>query len=426
MAAQRTYYEILGVSRGASLDEIKKRYRELARQHHPDVNQGKPEAAKRFTEITTAYKTLSHPDERAAYDADLALRERRAAQGAARAAANTFTGTSPAPPGRPAPPRSAAGTGRAAPGGTPPRTAAPPGSADTARLVAEAQAAFVRGKFVEARALCEQVLRRDRRSAAAYEILGDIYRLQGRTDEAINMYTMALQFNPRNHTVMQRLERLSRTGPGSAQQVFFDNRSRPSSARPHRPAHGPAPAAPERFMEEKRPLATLIGGMIGYGLTFLLILYVALIDKGRPFGANAVFAPIADWSWTLITVLLLTGLLLGFTLAATAAVRRIDDELILVGSRTGSLFLPLGLVMITVSVFSFYAAALLYGIVGFLQESFTVSMARVFGVVVAVVLLLTALYDPGRGQVFLFGGNVVFLALLIGWAIGDFFRPDGF
>jgi hypothetical protein len=42
------------------------------------------------------------------------------------------------------------------------------------------------------------------------------------------------------------------------------------------------------------------------------------------------------------------------------------------------------------------------------------------------VLLVTAVYDPGRVQVLLFGGNVVFLALLIGWALGDFFRPDGF
>src|SRR5919206_4553763 len=94
MPSQPSHYDTLGVPRTASLDEIKKRYRELARQHHPDVNRDKPDAAKRFAEITTAYKTLSHPDDRAAYDADLALRERRAANEAARAAASTFPGTS--------------------------------------------------------------------------------------------------------------------------------------------------------------------------------------------------------------------------------------------------------------------------------------------------------------------------------------------
>ncbi len=419
MTVQRSYYDILGVPRAASLDEIKKRYRELARQHHPDVNRDKPGASQMFAEITKAYKALSNPEERASHDVELALRERRAAQAGARAAASVFSGgaATAARPDRPAGPRNA-------PGGVPPRTAAPPSAADTARLIAEAQSAFVRGKFVEARALCEQVLRRDRRSAQAYEILGDVYRLQGRTDDAINMYTMALQFNPRNQTLMQRLERLSRSGGPSAQKVFFENRG-PVGFQPRsRRENSAAPAAPAR---DKRPLGTLILGTLGYGMTFLLVLYAALFNGIPLRDAPPFLAPISAWSPTLITVMILTGLVLGFTLAATAAVRRIDDELVLPGTRaSGGAHLPLGLVMIVVSVLSFYAAAFLYAIVGFLQESFTPSMARVFGAVVAVVLLLTAVYEPGRLQVLLFGGNVVFLALLIGWALGDFFRPDGF
>src|SRR5919107_4065158 len=95
MPSEPSHYDTLGLPRTASLEEIKKRYRELARQHHPDMNRDKPDADKRFAEITTAYKTLSHPDDRAAYDADLALRERRAATQAARAAAHTFPGTRP-------------------------------------------------------------------------------------------------------------------------------------------------------------------------------------------------------------------------------------------------------------------------------------------------------------------------------------------
>ena len=55
----RDYYDILGVTRTASLEEIKKRYRELARQFHPDVNPDNPEAARRFAEISEAYRTLS-------------------------------------------------------------------------------------------------------------------------------------------------------------------------------------------------------------------------------------------------------------------------------------------------------------------------------------------------------------------------------
>ncbi|MEI6432746.1 MAG: DnaJ domain-containing protein, partial [bacterium] len=55
----REYYEVLGVTRQASLEEIKKRYRELARQFHPDVNPPDPDAAQRFSEVSAAYRTLS-------------------------------------------------------------------------------------------------------------------------------------------------------------------------------------------------------------------------------------------------------------------------------------------------------------------------------------------------------------------------------
>jgi DnaJ-class molecular chaperone len=61
-------YQRLGVQRGASAEEIKKAYRSLAKQLHPDRNKDKPDAAKRFGEITHAYDLLSDKDKRAKYD----------------------------------------------------------------------------------------------------------------------------------------------------------------------------------------------------------------------------------------------------------------------------------------------------------------------------------------------------------------------
>ena len=66
--AKRDYYEILGVSKDASDDEIKKAYRKLARSHHPDVNQGDKASEEKFKEANEAYEILSDQQKRARYD----------------------------------------------------------------------------------------------------------------------------------------------------------------------------------------------------------------------------------------------------------------------------------------------------------------------------------------------------------------------
>ncbi len=65
---RRDYYEILGVLRGASKEEIRRAFRRLARRHHPDVNRS-PEAERAFKEVNEAYEVLSDPDKRQRYDA---------------------------------------------------------------------------------------------------------------------------------------------------------------------------------------------------------------------------------------------------------------------------------------------------------------------------------------------------------------------
>lgn len=66
--AQRDYYEVLGVSKNASDNEIKKAYRKLAIKYHPDKNQGNPDAEAKFKEISEAYDVLNNPQKRSQFD----------------------------------------------------------------------------------------------------------------------------------------------------------------------------------------------------------------------------------------------------------------------------------------------------------------------------------------------------------------------
>ena len=66
--AQRDYYEVLGVDRSASEDEIKKAYRKLAMRYHPDHNPGDAEAEQKFKEAAEAYDVLRDAEKRARYD----------------------------------------------------------------------------------------------------------------------------------------------------------------------------------------------------------------------------------------------------------------------------------------------------------------------------------------------------------------------
>ena len=201
MSLQRNYYEVLGLPPGATTDQIKKKYRELARKFHPDVIQDKALGQRVFSQINQAYRILGDPDRRAQYNTTLS----GAPPG------NAAAPSASAPPAyqaRPAP------TKPVQPAPTSPAQASSTGPAQKAHavsgLLANADNAIMAGKPIEARAFCVKVLEIDPRSARALEMLGDALVLIGRPEDAAVQYRNALQIAP-SSMIQSKLNRLEQS-----------------------------------------------------------------------------------------------------------------------------------------------------------------------------------------------------------------------
>ncbi|MCC6728069.1 MAG: DnaJ domain-containing protein [Chthonomonadales bacterium] len=392
-----THYETLGVPEGASVAEIRKRYRELARQFHPDVARS-PGAAARFKEINAAHQVLSDPERRGAYDAELRL-------GRARAAARQGQAHGVNPRGTEAGARAASSAARAttAPSGSRPRRTAGRTTAEqAAAVIAEAQAAFRQMRFREAEAACRMALRMDRRSAVAYEMLGDIHRARGHIDEAIAMYSYALQLDRHNRVLQVKFDRLVGQPAGR------------SGERPARPG-GRSHRVPTVF---GMPAARAAATVLGCGL----LLFLSMVASMAPGPATAGWLPL-QWSATLLFSLGMGGLVAGLLLSVNGYVARARDELAFTpAGRVRRPTVPLGGVLLAFALIWYYAAFALYVCVAYTHEAVTASLFRVFGGTFALMALFALACPDSALHLLLMGGNLVFPAMVAGWMLGDAFR----
>lgn len=195
MSLQRNYYEVLGLPPGATTDEIKKKYRELARKFHPDVVQDKVLGQRVFTQINQAYSVLGNPERRAQYNTTL--------QAGGPAANGAAANAAPKPNGSPA-------ASQAAPAAEPVKPVSPVKSQANAEMLGRAENAIMAGKPVEARTLCVRILEADPRHIRALEILGDALVQMGRREEAAAQYRKALEIAP-STLIQAKLNRMSAT-----------------------------------------------------------------------------------------------------------------------------------------------------------------------------------------------------------------------
>ncbi len=250
MSLQRNYYEVLGVPQTATADQIKKKYRELARKFHPDVVQDKDLGQRVFSQINQAYRILADAERRAHYNSALtaadALRNgssamAQAAQQAGRPYANG-NGATPHVNGN-----GAASTAQDRP--------APAQKMEAiVGLLSHADNAIMAGKPVEAGAFCMKVLEIDPRNARALDIFGDALNQQGKREDAAVQYRKALQIAP-SHSIQAKLNRLD--------QAATSNRTNPiGQPPPLKKPPTPPPKSPLTPPSEDKP-SSLFGRFLG-------------------------------------------------------------------------------------------------------------------------------------------------------------------
>ena len=195
MNLQRNYYEVLGVGPDATEQEIKNKYRELARKFHPDLVKDKALGVKVFSQVNKAYHTLGDAERRKQYDEQQLGEKVRSRNGTGSAAnrAQSNYAQQPAPP--PVPPVQRTVTLSASQ------------QAQLARSVNMAESYIMEGQFEQARELCEAVLRIDGRNVRALGVLGDAYTSLNRSESAVKVFKMAQAISP-SSMVEAKLRRL--------------------------------------------------------------------------------------------------------------------------------------------------------------------------------------------------------------------------
>ena len=362
MRTTRTHYEVLGLPRGATLAQIRRRYKELVRKYHPDVAKDKNTAHRLFIQITEAYQCLSDSVRRRAYDEILAMDSPRRADEPQRQA-RTAQATRPERP--------------------------------LSKHLKDAQWAFIQKRFHEAATHCKEALKLDPRNARAHSIMGDICRAQGKTNSAVRYYSAALEYDPSDRDAERKLTNL---------------------------VGGRIGVSARRAASLSDPRKLVILNAMGWALAFFLLMLINVIP-GEPIPWLSKYIPqVSLWSWNLVGLMAAGSFVVGTLISLNGLVKHPDDEIVFETSDWA--LLPAGIILLIGSGFFFLGAAALYIVVGLLQGSLSRSVLISFACVVGVVLISSLTYDPrAYTQVLLFGGNVAFFANLFGWYFGAMLRP---
>lgn len=266
-------------------------------------------------------------------------------------------------------------------------TSAQPARSPIASELTRLASLFSRGRFHEAEALAHAVLERSPREAVAYAILGDISRARGELNHAANMYAHAVQMDSRNPLYQQRYEELlGRAAPGAA--------------------------------AARGSQASVTAAGSGFLVAACSCFYLALAHE-KPMLPGV--GPVSTFTLGAVVMLFLTGVAIGAAFLVGGLLDRFSSVSFSSQGRVSPTF-----ALATIALVSFWASAAIYAALGLSQRTLNVSVTRLMGGTVAALFLATmaSLVSPTLhpGQMFLWGGNLIYIGGVCGWMTADALR----
>lgn len=261
-------------------------------------------------------------------------------------------------------------------------------------MLREAQRAMARLRYRDAETLARRA-NRARRTSLGYEILGDVLRARGRNDEAVAMYSYAIQLDTANHGVRAKLDRLI--------------------GRPSGPTMtGGAARAARHASRAARP-----GGQVVVVLTSVLAaaLFLLVLAATAGIGSPATGPWYRDWDWRYMLALGIDGGLAGFVLAANGVLPELRLALAPSDPRRESGGPPLAPVLLGFSLLSVYAALALYVAAAVLTGRASRPLLLAFGASLVVTLVFAVVNSAAAGWTLLSGGNLAFVGCMAGWGL---------
>ncbi len=333
-------YRALGLPIGATRDEIRRRFRQLARKMHPDVRVGDPRAHQQFLEIKRAYDMLMDDQMRARLEGELF-----AGLDESIVVINDFEAA-----------------------------------------LQEAEDLTRQGKYAAAKARCADLLRARPMDPRIFELLAEIYDVEG--NEALEK------------RMRQEAERLRG---------------------PVRPQPGPAARAAARGFEVRRELwqgepAPKRWWLVGLSVAVTLLgAYLVYRDTGAP--------ELWRFTWRELGLAAATGFLGVGCLAASGVLGNFDLHLAAPITERSGAAVPMWLYLMVAGFVSTALSLVFYLVFALLEQGFSKHILAFFAWVAAVTAALGLAHGGDWGVVMLVGSNLVFLGGLFGWALGSMLRP---